>query len=123
MGLSIPIYNGSIAKRQQHVANISTQNARLQKEALLHDIQTAVVITFQSYSNAMEQLKTQQNTFELSKQLVAIIQQRFQLNSATALEVREAQKSFEEAGFRLLNLEYIAKVAEIELQRICNKLN
>jgi len=71
----------------------------------------------------MEQMKTQQNTFELSKQLVAIIQQRFQLNSATDLEVREAQKSFEEAGFRLLNVQYIAKVAEIELQRICNNLN
>jgi outer membrane protein TolC len=123
MGLSIPIYNGSISKRQQQVATISTQNARLQRDALLHDIQAAVVKTFQSYSNAMEQLKTQQNTFELSKQLVAIIQQRFQLNSATALEVREAQKSFEEAGFRLLNVQYIAKVAEIELQRICNKLN
>jgi outer membrane protein TolC len=123
MGLSIPIYNGSIAKRQQQVANINTQNARMQRDAVLHDIQSAVVKTFQSYSNAMEQLKTQQNTFELSKQLVAIIQQRFQLNSATALEVREAQKSFEEAGFRLLNVQYIAKVAEIELQRICNKLN
>ena len=123
MGLSIPIYNGSIAKRQQQVANISTQNARMQRDAVLHDIQSAVVKTFQSYSNAMEQLKTQQNTFELSKQLVAIIQQRFQLNSATALEVREAQKSFEEAGFGLLNVQYIAKVAEIELQRICNKLN
>jgi outer membrane protein TolC len=94
----------------------------MQRDAVLHDIQAAVVKTFQSYSNAMEQLKTQQNTFELSKQLVAIIQQRFQLNSATALEVREAQKSFEEAGFRLLNVQYIAKVAEIELQRICNKL-
>ena len=123
MGLSIPIYNGSIIKRQQQIALINTQNARLQREAVLHDQQAAAVKTFQSYTNAIEQLKTQQNTFELSKQLVNIIQQRFQLNSATALEVREAQKSFEETGFRLLNLQYVAKIAEVELQRVCNKLN
>jgi hypothetical protein len=38
------------------------------------------------------------------------------------LDVKQAQVSFENEGFRLVNLSYAAKVAEIELNRIAGKL-
>ncbi|MGG9971296.1 TolC family protein [Ferruginibacter sp. SUN002] len=123
LSLSVPIYNGGAVKRQQQTASINTKNAKLQKENLLLDYQTSVTKTYQSYTNSIEQLKTQQNTYQLSQQLVGLSLERFQLASATIIEVREAQKSFEDAGFRLVSLSYAAKVAEVELKRVSNTLS
>jgi len=122
VSLSVPIYSGGAIKRQQQVAGINTNNAKLQKESALLNYKTATIKIYQSYTNSINQLKTQQNTYQLSRQLVDLSLQRFQLAAATIIEVREAQKSFEDAGFRLVNLSYAAKIAEIELKRVSNKL-
>ncbi len=122
LNLSVPIYSGGAVRKQQQTASINTRNAKLQKESTVFDFQTSTIKTYQSYTNSIEQLKTQQNTYQLSQQLVDLSLQRFQLAAATILEVREAQKSFEDAGFRLVNLSYTAKIAEIELKRVSNNL-
>jgi outer membrane protein TolC len=48
--------------------------------------------------------------------------QRFQLGQATIIDVKQAQQSFENESYRLVNLSYAAKAAEISLQQIANKL-
>ena len=120
--LSVPLYNSGIVKRQQQIAKINTTNAKLQKENIELDFKSGAIKTYQAYTSSLQQIATQQNTFQLSQQLVQLSLQRFQLAAATIIEVREAQKSFEEAGFRLINSNYLAKLAEIELKRISNGL-
>ena len=122
MGLTVPIYNGSAFKRQQQTAAINTENAKLKKESSLNDQQAAATKTYQSYITSREQMKTQEQTLQLSKQLVDLTLKRYELNSATAVEVREAQKSYEDASFRMMNLVYLAKLAEIELLRLSYQL-
>jgi len=122
LSVAVPIYSGGVIKRQEKVANINTQNARLQKESTLLDYESSTIKTYQSYTNSMKQLETQQNTFELSQKLVDLSLQRFQLGAATIIEIRESQRSFEDAGYRLVNLSYAAKIAEVELKRVSNKL-
>jgi outer membrane protein TolC len=122
MGVTVPIYNGSAFKRQQQTASINTENAKLQKESSLNDQQAAATKTYQSYITSREQMKTQEKTLQLSKQLVDLTLKRYELNSATAVEVREAQKSYEDASFRMINLVYLAKIAEIELLRLSYQL-
>ena len=120
--LSVPLYNSGIVKRQQQIAKINTTNAKLQKENIELDFKSGAIKTYQAYTSSLQQITTQQNTYQLAQQLVQLSLQRFQLAAATIIEVREAQKSFEEAGFRLINLSYLAKLAEIELKRISNGL-
>ena len=122
IGLTIPIYNGGAVKRQLQSADIRTKTTVLQKEVAILNYQTAATKTFQSYISGIEQIKTQGYTFDLSSQLVALVMQKFKLASATIIEVREAQKSYEDAAFRLVNLEYLTKIAEIELRRLSNQL-
>ncbi|GAC1441764.1 MAG: hypothetical protein NVSMB63_09550 [Sediminibacterium sp.] len=122
LNLSIPIYNGGIAKRQQQVAGINTRNARIQKKSLALSLETGAVRTYQSYSNALQQLKTEQENYLLSRQLLNLVLQRFQLGQATIIDVKLAQQSFENAGFRLVNLNYSGKIAETELKRLANQL-
>ena len=122
VSIGIPIYNGSIFKRQQRVAGINVQNAQLQKDILYRDYSSQAIKQFQSYSNTIQQLDTALQNYNLSQKLLNLALLRFQYKQATILEVKSAQQSFEESGFRLVNLRFAAKSAEIELKRLSNTL-
>lgn len=118
----IPIYNGSIFKRQQKIAEINTRNAGLQKNIIARDYTSGTVKTFQAYSSALLQLETAQKNLELSRQLLDLVLQRFQLRQATIVDLTLAQQGFETAAYSLINLSYASKSSEIELKRVVSKL-
>lgn len=122
IGVTIPIYNGGIFKRQQQVAAINTRNATIQRDNIVLDNQTGMVRTYQSYTNALAQLETEQKNYDLSLQLLDLVLQKFQLGNATIIDVKLAQQTFENEGYRLVNLNYSAKIAEIELKRLATQL-
>jgi outer membrane protein len=118
VAVSIPIFNGGLFRKQVQVANIDVKNANVQKQILLRDYNAQAVKLYQSYISNINQLKTEQENYKLSSQLLDLVLQRFQLKQATIVEVKNAQQSFEQSGFRLVNLNYAAKVSEIELKRL-----
>ena len=122
VNVSVPLYNGSVFKRQGQVAAINTRSAKLQQENLALTLETSAVKTFNAYSNALSQLETEAKNYALSGQLLDLVLQKFELAQATIIEVRQAQESFENVGYRLVNLQYTAKIAEIELNRLGSKL-
>ncbi len=116
--LQVPIFNGNIYKTQQDVAVFNVENARLQKESLLLSLTAQAIKTFQSYESSMLQMDSQKTSWEDAAKLVKIVVQRFSLNEATILDLKAAQSSFEAAGYTFVNLQYAAKIAEIELKRL-----
>jgi len=122
VSIGIPIYNGTIYKRQQKVAEINVQNAELNNKILIRDYNAQVVKSYQTYATTLIQLETEEQNFKLSEQLLNLILKRFQLKETTIVDVMNAQDSFEQSGFRLVNLNYAAKAAEIELKRLANQL-
>jgi outer membrane protein TolC len=120
--MQIPIYNGNAYKVQKQTAEFNVDNAKLQQESLLNTLTSDAVKTYQSYSTTIEQLDAQKNTIELSGKLIKVVLLRFQVNQATILDVKAAQASYENAGYQLVNLNYAAKIAEIELNRLMYKL-
>jgi outer membrane protein len=122
INLAIPIYNGSISKRQQQVAAINTRNAMIQRDNILLDNENGMIRTYQAYTNSLSQLETSLQNYALSTQLLELILQKFALGQATIIDVKQAQQSFENEGYRLVNLNYAAKVAEIELKRLASAL-
>lgn len=120
--LSIPIYNGAIYTTQKNVAQFNVKNAELQKESLLNSLKFDAIKTYQSYESLLDQINSQQTNYENADQLIKIVSQRFQLNQATIIDVKNAQASFESAGYTLVNLKYAAKVSEIELKRLTYRL-
>lgn len=121
--IGIPIYNGSVYKRQQKVAEIDVQNAELSNKILIRDYNSQVVKTYQTYATTLIQLETEMQNYKLSTQLLELVLKRFQFREATIVDVKNAQDSFEQTGFRLVNLNYAAKAAEIELRRLANQLS
>jgi outer membrane protein len=117
LNLSIPIYNGGSLKRQGQVAALDTRNAEINKEILIQDQEAALWQSWLTYQNALLLLKNERENVTLSGRLLDLMVQRYSLRQATILELKEAQQSFEESRFRLVNLEFAAKAAEVELRR------
>ncbi|MFC4233047.1 TolC family protein [Parasediminibacterium paludis] len=122
VSVAVPIYNGSVFKRQQKIAEVNTKIAETQRDMLLRDFESNTMRSYQSYTNTLQQLKTEANNYQLSLKLLDLVLQRFQLGQATIIDVKQAQQSFENEGYRLVNLSYAAKAAEISLQQIANQL-
>jgi len=123
LNLSVPIYNGSVYKRQQKVAEINTKNAQLQQSILIRDNTSNAVKNYQTYQYSLQQLHTQQENYVLAKQLLDLVLLKFKLRVATIVDVKNAQDSFERVGFLLVNLSYAAKAAEIEMKRLTYQLS
>jgi outer membrane protein TolC len=122
LNVTVPIYNGGAFKRQQQAAEYDVKNADLQRRGLLRDYNAGMIKTYQSYATTLQQLETEQANYRIAQQLLDLVLQKFQLKQATIVEVRQAQQSFEDAGYRLVNLNFAAKSSEIELKRLANML-
>jgi len=122
LNLKIPIFNGGTYRIKQKEALLNISNARLQKENLMNDLTSSALKTYQTYQNALTQLESQQASFELSEKLMDLVLQKFQLNQSTILDLKAAQQSYENSAYLLVNLQYQAKVAEIELERLTSNL-
>ena len=122
VNLSIPIYTGGASKKSYKNAKINTVSANMQYENALTKMSTNVTKTFQSYQTSVKQLQTEKENYQLSQSLLNLVMQKFQLGQATIVDVKQAQQSFENAGFRLISLLYTAKIAEVELKRLSNLL-
>ena len=80
------------------------------------------VKTYQAYASALKQLETQKENYLLAQQLLDLVLKKFELRNATIIDVKNAQETFENAGYLFTNLSFAAKSAEIELKRISNTL-
>lgn len=120
--LGIPIYNGSVYKRQQRVAEINVRNADLQKDIVIRNYSAQAVQNYQAYVSSLQQLDSQKVNVELAQKLIDLSLLRFQYHQATIVELTQAQQSFQQASYTLTNLSFAAKSAEIELKRVINQI-
>lgn len=118
LSLKIPIFNGNTARITQKNAELNLNTARLQKESLLNSMRSSATQTFELYTSAISRISSQQDNYKLSEKLVDLVLQKFKLNESTILDLKAAQESFEKSAFLLVNLQYQAKIAEIELKRL-----
>ncbi len=121
--LSIPIYAGTANKRAYKNAQINTVNSKIQYDNTAQNLSTELFKTYQNYQNSLKQTPVEIENYKMSDALLSLVMERFKLGEATIVEVKQAQQSFETAGFRLTSLQFSAKIAEIELKRMSNQLN
>ena len=121
--LSIPIYAGSTSKRAYKNAQINTVSAKIQYDNTAQTLATELFKTYQNYQNSLKQTPVEIENYKMSDALLSLVMERFKLGEATIVDVKQAQQSFETAGFRLTSLQFSAKIAEIELKRMSNQLS
>ena len=123
VNLSIPIYAGSIARKNLKNAKTNSSSAALQYNNAMQDIKNNAYKTNEAYQNSIQQIPVEIENYSMSQSLLDLVMQKYQLGQATMVDVKQAQQSFENAGFRLVSLRYTAKIAEIELKRLSNQLS
>ncbi len=115
---NIPILNNYVVRRNMAQAELDIEFWRLTYDDQLTAISTDIKNAFQDYAYQKQALQLEEENIELAKENVTIALERFRQGVSTYLELREAQRSLEEAYNRLIAARYNAKVAETELMRL-----
>ena len=115
---TIPILNYRNTHRliRQEELNIGFQQLYLANQESL--IQLDVINAYQDFEFQKRALALEESNIDLAKENVDIILQTYRLGSATYLQLREAQKSLEDAYNRLIAARYNTKVAEVTLLQL-----
>ena len=116
LGLNFSLNLGQFVQDQQ--AEISRMNAELRKAKLEKELTASLYQAWITYENAKEVLIVQQENIEASREDLRLAQERFNLGSGTSLELRQAQDGLTQAETTLVNAQYDAKLAEVEIDRL-----
>jgi outer membrane protein len=115
---SVPILNNLNIKRQIKQAQLNIQYQQLVYDNQKSLINLSILNAFTDYEQQKKTLKLEEENILLAKENVDIIMQVYKLNSTTYIQLREAQKSLEDAYNRLIAARYNTKLAETELLRL-----
>lgn len=120
--LAIPLFNGLNTMREVKVASIQLASSRFQLEQAKLQQRLSLLRAVKDWTITKELLLLEEDNILLAEENVKIALERFRLGQSISIELREAQKSFEDAYARLANTRYAAKVAETELLRLQGEL-
>ncbi|WP_338872047.1 TolC family protein [Spirosoma sp. SC4-14] len=119
---SIPIFNGFNLKRQIQNARVNTIIAQNQENSQRLVLQQALDQTFQAYQNSLQLLNLEVQNNQLANENVDIAYDRYRIGNSTFVEFRDVQRNAIDAQTRLIEAEYSAKAAEIELLRLSSTI-
>ena len=116
--MNVPIFNGHLVKQQIKQAMLDLDYQSTLYNYQLYRVQNAISIAFKNYTMQLKTLELEEENILMAKENVAIAMERNRLGISTTLELRETQKSLEEAYNRLIAARYNTKNAETELLRL-----
>lgn len=118
LGISLPIYSGGVNKRLVDVARVNTKTAELQRSALQKNYQLNARKAWEAYEQTLALVDTAEQSYTTARKLLNLVQLRLSAGLSTLVDVKLAQQSYEDAGYRLVNYRYSAKSAEITLRQL-----
>lgn len=118
LGVTIPILNGYNVKRQIQQAKLDIDYLKLSYLNQKSQIDVGIVTAFKDYEMQKQALALEEENIILAKENVMIAVERLKLGVSTYLELRETQKSLEDAYNRLLAARYNTKLAETLLLQL-----
>jgi len=119
---TIPIFNGYNLKRQIQNAKVGTIIAEKQEADQKLQLQSALAQTYQLYANSLRLLNLEVLNNQLANQNVDIAYDRYRIGNSTFVEFRDVQRNAINAQTRLIEAEFNAKAAEIELLRLSSTI-
>lgn len=115
---TIPIMNNSIVKRNIRQAQLDIQYQQLVYDNQKSIISLSVINAYHDYELQKRALALEEENILLAKENVSIVFQVYKLNSNTLIQLKEAEKSLQDAYTRLITARYNTKLAETELLRL-----
>lgn len=115
---SIPLFNQFVTQRTIRSATLSIQNRQLVFEQQQAQVNLQLIQAYNEYEAQQKALLLEEENILLAKENVAIVLEVYRLNATTLIQLKEAQKSLQDAYTRLIQARFLTKRAETELLRI-----
>jgi len=115
---TIPILNNLNTRRLIRQAELDIQYQQLSYSNQKSLVNLGVLNAYNNYVQQKKALTLEEDNILLAKENVDIVFQTYKLGAATFIQLREAQKSLEDAYDRLIAARYNTKLAETELLRL-----
>lgn len=115
---TVPIFNGLNTRRLIKAAELDIQYQQIQYKRSLAQITTSITNAYKDYDLSQRTLVLEEQNILLVRENLFIARERYRLGISTFLEMREAQRSLQDANTRLIQARYNTKLAEIELLRL-----
>jgi len=113
-----PIFNGFQVNHNYKNAKWNLDNANFNSNNTKLVVESGLLKTFRTFQTNMEALKLEEENYTLAKENVDIALERYRLGSSSALELKIAQQSYEDADNRVVLARYATKISETELMRL-----
>ena len=122
LSATVNLFSGFNQMRNIQNAQVALENSQLLQQEAEQMIVSNLLNAFTAYRNNLELLELESENLEVANENSEIALERFRLGVSDALALREAQVNAVNARIRLLQSQFNAKAAEVELYRLSGKL-
>lgn len=123
LAVGLPIFNGNSNKTQLKVNEVQIKQQDLQLEGLKNNLKRDLLIAYQNYLNALENLKIEEANIKLAEENNLISTERFKKLQSNSIELRQAQLSLIEAQDKYIDAQFQAQNAVTTLLFISGEIS
>lgn len=116
------IFNGLNTNNQMKNARLQIENADYEYRSAKLKVEHTLLVSYKKYQDDQKILSLEEENTLLVKEAVSIALERFRIGASNSLELKEIQKSYDDALSRLAEARYNAKVSETQLMKLNGKL-
>lgn len=120
--LSWTLFDGFTIRDRIDNATIQLQNSQLNYNEIKVQVDAELLRTFNDFNYLKEKVALEEDNLKMAKENVEVTLESFKLGAANTIMLKEAQKSYEDAQIRLLNVQYDLKIAETKLMKLNGEL-
>lgn len=122
LSLAVPLYAGGNLERQDRVAALQVESARLALEIAERMTRLQAIEAAAQFQARRRMLELEEANAALARENLEIARQRLRAGQGTSLEFREAQETWVAAATRRINLRYDLALAEVRLRQLVGEL-
>jgi outer membrane protein TolC len=116
------LFNGFNTNHQIKIAELQYQNSEVIADQLKYNLFSQVSAAYYQWLGATDALKLEEENILLAEESLKITAERMRLGLGNYLEIKESQKSYEDALTRLVTARYNLKLAETGLKKLTGEL-
>jgi len=116
------LFNGFNTSNQVKAAKLDLENNGLYVESTKYMLFSGANIAYTRWLGDKEMLALEEENIKLAEESMKITTERMRLGLGNYLEIKESQKTYEEAITRLVNARFNLKVSETELRKLTGEL-
>jgi outer membrane protein len=120
---TIPLVNNLILRKNIAQTQVEVKRQELVYEYQRNQLNLSVVQAYNQYQSSIQLLQLEEENIQLARENVRIVLEVYRLNATTLIQLKEAQKSLQDAYTRLIRARYQTKLAETELLRLKGDLH